>query len=81
MKRPCPAKQAQVYRAQLYEASITYWETRSPSLQIKPKCTELYYSKPVEPIEKWGGPHPLIKSKCTEPYYTKEALPTNQAEE
>ena len=37
---------------------------------IDPMCTEPYYTKPVEPIEKWGGPPP-IRPQYTEPFYTK----------
>ena len=51
---------------------------RRPPL-IGPKCTEPYYTKPVEPIEKYTHTQcrwtPLIKPKCTEPCYIKEALP------
>ena len=50
------------------------WHTQSrhtPNPPSNPKCTEPYYTKPVEPIEKWGGPLPLMDPKCTEPYYTK----------
>ena len=100
MRRPSPANRPQVYKALLYQTSITYWEMKRPpanwpqvyrallhqtsrtyreiqiySVQmdppIEPKCTEPYYTKPVEPVEKWGGPPPLIDPKCTEPYYTK----------
>ena len=70
---PYPANQPQVYRALLHQTSRTYWEIRRPLL-IKPKCTQPYYTKPVKPIEKWGGP-PLIKPKCTEPYYNKPVEP------
>ena len=49
--------------------------------QIKPKCTEPYYTRTVLPIEECrhadihraDGPH-LIEPKCTEPYYTRVAV-------
>ena len=51
---------AQVYRALLHQTSGTYWEICTYPVQmdppIEPKCTELCYTKPVETIEKWGGP-------------------------
>ena len=31
-----------------------YPPQRGPTLLIKPKCTEAYYTKPVEPIEKYA---------------------------
>ena len=62
-----PTDWAQVYRALLHQ--------RGPPLLIEPKCTETYYTKPVEPIKKWGGPPQLIDPKCTEPYYTKPVEP------
>ena len=51
---------AQVYRALLHQTSGTYWEICTYPVQmdppIEPKCTEHYYTKPAETIEKWGGP-------------------------
>ena len=43
-KRPYPANQAQVYRELLHQ--------RGPPLLINAKCTEPYYTEPVEPIVK-----------------------------
>ena len=39
---------------------------------IEPKCTEPYYTKPVEPKEKLRGPPLQIDPKCTESYYTNQ---------
>ena len=39
------------------------------------KCTEPYYTKPVQPIKKRGGPPLLIEPKCTELYYLKPVEP------
>ena len=48
---------------------------RRPPLLIDPKCTEPYYTKQVEPIEKCTHTQyrqtPPIKHKCTKTYYTK----------
>ena len=41
-------------------------------------CIEPYYTKPVEPSEKYAytsADRPPIEAKYTESYYTKEALP------
>ena len=54
MRRPSPANWPQVNRALLHQTSRTYWEMRRPTLLIEPKCTEPYYTKPVELIEKYG---------------------------
>ena len=42
---------------------------------IELKCTEPNYTKPLEPIEKWGDPPLLINPTCTESYYTKPVEP------
>ena len=48
---------------------------RPSNTNIHSKCTEPYYTKPVEPIEKYGHTqcrwNPPLKPKCMEPYYTK----------
>ena len=55
-----------------------------PTQLINPKCTEPYYTKPVQSIEECGhtqcrwnplqaGPTQLINPTCTEPYYTRPA--------
>ena len=51
-----PFNQAQMYRALLHQTSRTYWKWQGSPLLIELKHTEAYYTKPVEPIEKWGGP-------------------------
>ena len=45
-----PFNKAQLYRALLNQDSITYWEMRRPSQTNWTRCTEPYYTKPVEPI-------------------------------
>ena len=49
-------------------------ETPSPALQIKPKCTDLYYTRTVWYCRMQTYPvliDPQIKPKCTDPYYTR----------
>ena len=86
LSRPYWANQPHMYRALLHQTSITYWEMRpypvqmdppqaDPTQLINPKHTEPSYTKPVEPIEKWGGPPPIIDPKCSESYYTKSVEP------
>ena len=74
-----PTIRTKEYRALLHQTSRTYWEMRRPSSLIKPKCTGPYYTKPIQPIEKWGHTQaictPQFEPKSTEPYYTKPVEP------
>ena len=53
--RPSPTNWPQVYRFLLKQTSINYWEMRRPFPANQPQSTDPYYTKPVEPIGKWGG--------------------------
>ena len=77
-----PANQGQVYRVLLHHNSVCFWEIEKDPRQtilasplIEAKCTELYYTKTVLPMEKWrhiqGRWTHLIEHKPTTPkqYY------------
>ena len=82
--RPYTANPAQVYRALLHQTSITYWKMRRPSPLIEPKCTESYYTKPVDSIETYAHTQcrwtPQSSPSVESPTTPKRPSPTNQAQ-
>ena len=78
MKRPSPQIDPKctdrlfLHPNQVYRALLTQMKRPSPAL-FEPTCAEPYYTKPVEPVEKWCTypvqmDHHKSSPKCTETY-------------